>query len=243
MVFCLLSLGNRAHVIEICPVDEACIVEAKELLADINRNWTGIETRRKMFYYLARGRIAELTKQHQNYYLDKVNTQSQHPYHIKGEEQEREIKQKNYALLGSQRLETISIRTFDDDETIPKLRLYSPVALSSTSTSAGNSDADSFAKPECVSSSENPYPTQEQLYGSYETRIPSAGRETARITPCQTGERLPDSHVDYQKEGNTSVEHLNVYQLFKNSDIFENVSSLDSKDLFDDWHVTCAEPY
>ena len=63
MVFCLLGLGNRGNVIENCFVDNVCIHEASELLADIDKNWTGIETRRKMFYYVARARIAELTGQ------------------------------------------------------------------------------------------------------------------------------------------------------------------------------------
>jgi len=63
MVFCLLGLGYRGNVIDNCPVNEADIHEAKELLVNIDRNWEGIETRRKMFYYLARGRIAELTGQ------------------------------------------------------------------------------------------------------------------------------------------------------------------------------------
>jgi len=63
MVFCLLGLGYRGNVIDKCPVNESDIQEAKELLTNIDRNWTGIETRRKMFYFLARGRIAELTGQ------------------------------------------------------------------------------------------------------------------------------------------------------------------------------------
>ncbi|XP_052793094.1 uncharacterized protein LOC128226985 isoform X1 [Mya arenaria] len=227
MVFCLLGLGYKANVIENCPVDETCIVEAKKLLADIEKNLTGIETRREMLYYVAKARLAELTKQQQDCldnlrasrnlaheghfdelrfisdYLDKVNTQIQRPDIIKGEEREREVpdnlkldETRNYALLGSQDFKTISIRTIDDDETIPKFR--------------------------SVFSSEHPFPTQEQLHGSYETRIPGDGRESASNTPCQTGERLSDSHEGYQKEGDTSVEHLNVYQSFKDSDEFEN---------------------
>ncbi|XP_052796892.1 uncharacterized protein LOC128229192 [Mya arenaria] len=265
MVFCLLGLGNKASVIKNCPVDATCIVEAKTLLADIEKNLTGIETRREMLYYVAKARLAELTQQHQDCldnlrisqnlaieghfgelrfisdYLDKVNTQIQRPDIIKWEEREREElgnlnldETKNYSFLGSQSLETISIRTFDDAETIPKHRLNSQVALSSTSTLAGNSDADSFTKPKCVFSTEHPYPIQEQLHGSYETRIPGDGRESASNTSCQTGERLSSSHEGYQKEGDTSVEHLNVYQSFKDSDEFENMSSLDSDDVICD---------
>jgi len=61
MAFSLLGLGYRGNVIENCPVDNCDIQEAKELLADIDKHWEGIGTRRKMFYYIARSRIAELT--------------------------------------------------------------------------------------------------------------------------------------------------------------------------------------
>ncbi|XP_052791902.1 uncharacterized protein LOC128226044 [Mya arenaria] len=167
MIFCLLGLWNRANVIKNCPVDATCIEEAKELLADIDRNWTGIETRRNMFDYVARARIAELTKPNQDCldnlqksknladegnfdelefistYFDQVNSlthlRSQYKGTIEGGEPETEVldemildETRNYALIKNpsfnQSLDTISIRTFDDDETIPKLRLYSPVA-------------------------------------------------------------------------------------------------------------------
>jgi len=61
MVFCLLGLGNRGNVIEDCSVEEA-IQTAKQLLEEINRNLPNLEERRKMFYYHARARIAELRK-------------------------------------------------------------------------------------------------------------------------------------------------------------------------------------
>ncbi|XP_052793102.1 uncharacterized protein LOC128226990 isoform X2 [Mya arenaria] len=297
MVFCLLGLGNRANVIENCPVDKACITEAKELLADIDRNWTGIETRRKMFYYLARGRIAELTKEYQDslynlqlsmnlaneghffefgsisayFYKMKylTNQTLKHTDNTSWRETETEVlddmifdeTRNNFLIKFSsfdQSLNTISIRTFVEDETIPKVRLNSPVTWNSTSnlsvrlplsgrTSFGNSDADSFTKPKCLICSEHPYHTQEHLhqedpdiiemYGTFdsselfmsetetETRIPPAGRDSAGNTPCQTRERSSDSQEDDEKERNTGMEHLIVS---------ENLSSLDSNDMFGD---------
>jgi hypothetical protein len=62
MVFCLIGLGNRANVIENCPFDEECLTQARDLLSDIDRTWYGIETRRKMFYFVARARLSELTE-------------------------------------------------------------------------------------------------------------------------------------------------------------------------------------
>ncbi|WAQ99224.1 LOW QUALITY PROTEIN: hypothetical protein MAR_023597 [Mya arenaria] len=66
-----------------------------------------------------------------------------------------------------------------------------------------------------------------------ETRIPPAGRDSARNTPCQTRESSSDAQEGDQKEGSTRVEHLNVYQSFKESDLYENLPSLDSDDMFD----------
>ncbi|XP_052811990.1 uncharacterized protein LOC128239403 [Mya arenaria] len=63
MVFCLLGLGNRANLITNCPVDEACMQEARDLLSDVYKNWYGIEARRKMFYFVARARLLELDGQ------------------------------------------------------------------------------------------------------------------------------------------------------------------------------------
>ncbi|XP_045157848.2 uncharacterized protein LOC123544234 isoform X1 [Mercenaria mercenaria] len=62
MILCLLGLGNRATVIEDCPIDESSITEAKLLLAEFDKYWDGIETRRKMFYYVAKARLCELEK-------------------------------------------------------------------------------------------------------------------------------------------------------------------------------------
>ncbi|XP_053383958.1 uncharacterized protein LOC123564993 [Mercenaria mercenaria] len=61
MAFCLLGIGNRANVIENCPVDKDCLSQARNLLSDIDRTWYGIETRRKMFYFVAKARLGELT--------------------------------------------------------------------------------------------------------------------------------------------------------------------------------------
>ncbi|WAQ99225.1 LOW QUALITY PROTEIN: hypothetical protein MAR_023598 [Mya arenaria] len=180
MVFCLLDLGNKANVIENCPVDEACIVEAKELLADIDRNWT--EARRKMLYYIARGRIAELTKQYQDCLMETLTHQKiQHTAITSRREtdteglDDMEDDSRNNLLIKSSSFNQspdISIRSFNDDGTIPKQRRISPVASNKTSnlsvrlsfsgrTSSGNSDEDSFMKPIWLDSSEHPYPTQE----------------------------------------------------------------------------------
>jgi len=60
MVFCLLGLGNKGKVIK-CHIDD--VQKASELLDDVKKHWNGIEVRRKMFYYLARARIADLIEQ------------------------------------------------------------------------------------------------------------------------------------------------------------------------------------
>lgn len=60
MVFCLLGLGNRTTVIENCPVDKHCILEAKLLLAEFDKYLDGIEKRRKLFYHVAKARLCEL---------------------------------------------------------------------------------------------------------------------------------------------------------------------------------------
>ncbi|KAH3822021.1 uncharacterized protein LOC127831833 [Dreissena polymorpha] len=62
MVFCLIGLGNRANVIANCQPGASDIAEAKLLLADIEPTVDEMETRRKMFFYVAKARIAELTK-------------------------------------------------------------------------------------------------------------------------------------------------------------------------------------
>ncbi|KAH3792140.1 uncharacterized protein LOC127838396 [Dreissena polymorpha] len=62
MVSCLIGLGKRANVIENCPLSACDIAEAKLLLADIEPSLDEMEIRRKMFFFAAKARIAELTK-------------------------------------------------------------------------------------------------------------------------------------------------------------------------------------
>jgi len=50
---CLLGLVSRGNVIEICSVDDLGIHEASELLVDIDKKWTGIETQRKVLLRIA----------------------------------------------------------------------------------------------------------------------------------------------------------------------------------------------
>ena len=59
MVYCLLGIGNRANVISRFVKDHKSIVEAQKLLAEFDQVWTGIDTRREMFYCVARSRLCE----------------------------------------------------------------------------------------------------------------------------------------------------------------------------------------
>lgn len=59
MVYCLLGIGNRANVISSFVKDHKSIVEAQKLLAEFDQVWTGIDTRREMFYCVARSRLCE----------------------------------------------------------------------------------------------------------------------------------------------------------------------------------------
>ncbi|XP_052811991.1 uncharacterized protein LOC128239404 [Mya arenaria] len=60
MVFTLLGLGNRGVINKNCVVQASDVSQAKELLADVDKHWTGIANRRKMNYYVARARILQL---------------------------------------------------------------------------------------------------------------------------------------------------------------------------------------
>ncbi|XP_053395269.1 uncharacterized protein LOC123544234 isoform X3 [Mercenaria mercenaria] len=64
MVLCLVGLGNRATVIQNCPIDESCITEAKTLFEEFDKYWDGTEKRRRMFYYVAKARLCELEERH-----------------------------------------------------------------------------------------------------------------------------------------------------------------------------------
>jgi len=60
MVFCLLGIGNRANIINGYDPSNDDIEEAKCFLANFDQYWDGIETRRQMFYSVARARLNEL---------------------------------------------------------------------------------------------------------------------------------------------------------------------------------------
>ncbi|XP_060551720.1 uncharacterized protein LOC132713239 [Ruditapes philippinarum] len=62
MAFCLLGLGNRTNVIENSPIDKESLSQARYLLSHIDHTCADLGTMRsKMFYYVARARLSELT--------------------------------------------------------------------------------------------------------------------------------------------------------------------------------------
>ncbi|CAC5393579.1 unnamed protein product [Mytilus coruscus] len=60
MVYCLLGISNKGDVIPCCIVLPKHVQRARDLLAEVDKIWNGIETRRQMFYYVAQARIEEL---------------------------------------------------------------------------------------------------------------------------------------------------------------------------------------
>ncbi|XP_063445006.1 uncharacterized protein LOC134725262 [Mytilus trossulus] len=60
MVYCLLGISNKGDIIPGCIVLPKHVQRASDLLAEVDKIWNGIETRRKMFYYVAQARIEEL---------------------------------------------------------------------------------------------------------------------------------------------------------------------------------------
>ncbi|XP_053395270.1 uncharacterized protein LOC123544234 isoform X4 [Mercenaria mercenaria] len=62
--YAIAGLGNRATVIQNCPIDESCITEAKTLFEEFDKYWDGTEKRRRMFYYVAKARLCELEERH-----------------------------------------------------------------------------------------------------------------------------------------------------------------------------------
>lgn len=60
MVFCLIGISNKCDVIPGYTVHPKHKQKAKNLLTEVDKIWNGIESRRKMFYYVAQARVAEL---------------------------------------------------------------------------------------------------------------------------------------------------------------------------------------
>ena len=60
MTYCLFGLSMTFHRIPGCIINLESIKQGKKYLAEIDRYWDGIESRRKIWYYVARARQYEL---------------------------------------------------------------------------------------------------------------------------------------------------------------------------------------
>ncbi|XP_033727731.1 uncharacterized protein LOC117317054 [Pecten maximus] len=60
MVYCLLGISNRCDLIPRCVIRQKYVTKARKLMAEIDKIWDGIESRRRMFYHVARARLHEL---------------------------------------------------------------------------------------------------------------------------------------------------------------------------------------
>ena len=60
MTYCLFGLSMTFHRIPECIINLESIKQGKKYLAEIDRYWDGIESRRKIWYYVARARQYEL---------------------------------------------------------------------------------------------------------------------------------------------------------------------------------------
>ncbi|OWF46409.1 uncharacterized protein LOC110455767 [Mizuhopecten yessoensis] len=60
MVYCLLGISNRCDLIPRCVARQKYVYKARQLMAEIDKIWDGIESRRRMFYYVARARLHDL---------------------------------------------------------------------------------------------------------------------------------------------------------------------------------------
>jgi hypothetical protein len=70
IVYCLLGLSYRGDPIDGIIIHRFNIRKAKQLLTDIDKQWEKMESRRKIMYYVAKARIAEL--EHNYGYIDSV---------------------------------------------------------------------------------------------------------------------------------------------------------------------------
>lgn len=60
IIFCLLGISNRGDVIPGRAVVSQYVRKANDLMVEMDKIWQGFETRRLMFYYVAKARIAEI---------------------------------------------------------------------------------------------------------------------------------------------------------------------------------------
>ncbi|CAC5363548.1 unnamed protein product [Mytilus coruscus] len=77
MVYCLLGLSYRGDPIRGINVDNGSIRRAKILMTEVDKLWARMETRRKIMYFVAKGRISELEQKEDylhtvKFYLDKA---------------------------------------------------------------------------------------------------------------------------------------------------------------------------
>ncbi|XP_071164866.1 uncharacterized protein [Mytilus edulis] len=62
IVYCLLGLSFRGDPISGITIDKQSLRRAKLMLAELDRLWERIESRRKIMYYVAKARVAELER-------------------------------------------------------------------------------------------------------------------------------------------------------------------------------------
>ncbi|CAC5421028.1 unnamed protein product [Mytilus coruscus] len=60
MTFCLLGIGNRATIIQNCIITIECIKKARNVLGILDKTLDNMDTRREMFYLMARARLFEI---------------------------------------------------------------------------------------------------------------------------------------------------------------------------------------
>lgn len=60
MAFCLLGIGNRATIIQNCMITIECIQRARHVLGILDTTLDNMDTRREMFYLMARARLFEI---------------------------------------------------------------------------------------------------------------------------------------------------------------------------------------
>lgn len=62
-MFCFLGISNRGDIIPGIIVLPKYIRKANDLMIELDKLWDGLETRRLMFYYVAKARLAELEEE------------------------------------------------------------------------------------------------------------------------------------------------------------------------------------
>ncbi|KAJ8312428.1 hypothetical protein KUTeg_009801 [Tegillarca granosa] len=62
MIHCLLGISCKGAPILGSKITSRCIEKAKNLLAEVDKYWNTLESRRKVWYYVARARVQEIEK-------------------------------------------------------------------------------------------------------------------------------------------------------------------------------------